>query len=252
MSTKLISKVNRWLNFVHYSLLPGTCISCNKASERHYDLCRDCELGLPKLKDPCETCGLPLPANNYDGHTCGTCLIKPPGFKHVISAFDYAQPIDRLIRAFKYQHKLAFGKVLSDQLLQRVVSFYSNKELPELMIPMPLHTKRLHQRGYNQAVEISRYLSRHLQIPYNPRVCYRRKNTAPQEGLNVKARKKNIRRAFSIQKPNPQLPYSVAIIDDVVTTTASVRELTHLLKSQGVINVHIWSLARACKRPYGL
>jgi ComF family protein len=246
MSTKLISKVNRWLNIVQRYLLPGTCIHCNKLSDRFYDLCKPCEIEFPRVKDPCESCGLPLPANNYDGHICGACIIMPPPFKHIVAAFDYAQPIDRLIKAFKYQSKLAFGKVLTHQLLLNVQTFYQKRDLPELLIPMPLHTKRLRQRGFNQSIEICRHLSRHLQIPYNYNLCYRNRSTPQQEGLNEKARKQNIRGAFSAYCQD--LPKSVAIIDDVVTTTASARELSKLLKRNGVDEVHIWSLARACER----
>ncbi len=147
MSTNIISKVNLWLNNVQYLFLPGTCIKCNKASNRNYDLCWDCEFKFPRIKDPCLSCGLPLPANNYDGHLCGTCIIQPPPYKHIVAAFKYAKPIDQLIGTFKYQGKLAFGKVLSHQLLKVVLSFYVNRALPELLIPMPLHT--LQQEGLN-------------------------------------------------------------------------------------------------------
>ncbi|MBN4053949.1 ComF family protein, partial [Haliea sp. AH-315-K21] len=182
MSTRLISKVNFWLKSVQSCFLPGTCIQCNKTSERDYDLCRACESLLPRVKAPCESCGLPLPTNNYDGHICGTCIVKPPPFKHIVTAFNYAEPIDQLIGRFKYQSKLAFGKVLSHQLLQVVLSFYDKRALPELLIPMPLHTRRLQQRGFNQSLEISRYLSRHLKIPQNYKLCYRNRNTPQQEG----------------------------------------------------------------------
>jgi len=115
MSTNLISKVYLWLKNNHYYLLPGTCILCTQASERNYDLCRACEDSLPRVKDPCECCGLPLPANNYDGLLCGACIINPPPFKHIVAVFNYAEPVDHLISRFKYQGKLAFGKVLSQR-----------------------------------------------------------------------------------------------------------------------------------------
>ncbi len=248
MSTRFISKVNIWLNNIQFCLLPGTCINCNKASERDYDLCTVCESLLPRIKDPCESCGLPLPANNYDSHLCGSCIIRPPPYKHIISAFNYANPIDQLIGVFKYQGKLVYGKVLSHQLLQLLLSIYDKRTFPELLIPMPLHTSRLQQRGFNQSMEISRYLSCHLKIPQNVDICYRNRNTTQQEGLNASARKKNLRGAFSIRQNFQSLPKSVAIIDDVVTTTASSQELALLLLRHGIKEIHIWSLARACKK----
>jgi ComF family protein len=248
MSTSFISKVNLWLKNIQYCVLPGTCINCHKASERNYDLCASCENLLPRIKDPCISCGLPLPANNYDGFLCGNCIISPPPYKHIISAFNYAEPIDHLIGAFKYQGKLAYGKVLSKQLLQLVMSVYSSRTLPELLIPMPLHTSRLQHRGFNQSIEISRYLSRHLNIPQNINLCFRNRFTLQQEGLTASARKKNLRGAFSIRQNFQSLPKSFAIIDDVVTTTASTQELAFLLLSHGVKDIHIWSLARACRK----
>lgn len=248
MSTKYISKVNLWLKSVQYCLMPGTCINCNKASERNYDLCADCESLLPRIKDPCKSCGLPLPANNYDGQLCGTCIIRPPPYKCIISAFDYAKPIKQLIGAFKYQGRLAFGKVLSHQLLQLVLSSYNKSTLPELLIPMPLHISRLQHRGFNQSLEISRYLSSRLRIPQDFNLCYRNRNTPQQEGLDARARQKNLRGAFSINQNIKSLPRSVAIIDDVVTTTASTQELALLLLANDVKDIHIWSLARACKK----
>ena len=248
MSTKAISKVNYWLKNIQYALLPGSCIQCNQATDRHYDLCLDCEQRLPRIKDPCLVCGLPLPANNFDGHICGSCILTPPPFKHVLAALDYADPIDKLISRFKYQGRLAFGKVLSHQLLKQVRSFYDKQSLPELLIPMPLHPSRLQQRGFNQSVEISRYLSRELGLEHNYKLCFRERNTSQQEGLNAVARRKNLRRAFALLDNNSVLPKSVAIIDDVVTTTASVRELSLLLLKYGVEDIHVWSLARACKK----
>ena len=248
MSTKFISKVNTWLKYIQYCLLPGTCINCNKASERDYDLCTSCEELLPRVKDPCESCGLPLPANNYDGYLCGSCIISPPPYKHIISAFNYAKPIDRLIGIFKYQGKLVYGKVLSHQLLQLLLTIYDKSTFPELLIPMPLHTARLQQRGFNQSMEISSYLSCHLNIPQNVNLCYRNRNTPQQEGLNAPARKKNLCGTFSIQQNVHSLPKTVAIIDDVVTTTASSQELALLFLRHGVKDIHIWSLARACKK----
>ncbi len=248
MSTKLISKVNFWLKTVQYRLLPGTCINCNKISGRDYDLCTSCERLLPRIEDPCESCGLPLPANNYDGYLCGSCIIRPPPYKRIVSAFNYAKPIDQLIRVFKYQGKLAYGKVLSHQLLLLVSSIYEKTALPELLIPMPLHTSRLQQRGFNQSLEISRYLSGHLNIPQNFNLCYRNRNTPQQEGLNARARKKNLRGAFAFKQNLKRMPKSIAIIDDVVTTTASSRELALLFLDHGVKEIHIWSLARACRK----
>lgn len=248
MSTRLISKVNQWLKYIQFSLLPGTCILCHKASNRNYDLCMPCADLLPRISDPCESCGLPLPNTAYDGHLCGTCIVKPPPYKHIVSAFDYAEPVDQLIGAFKYHGKLAYGRALTEQLLLTIEDFYANRQRPEILIPMPLHNKRLRQRGFNQAIEIGAYLSPRLKIPLTRQLCIRHRNTPRQEGLNVKARKQNLKQAFSFNKNQTYSVGAAAIIDDVVTTTASTHELTLLLRRNKIKEIHIWSLARACRK----
>tara|TARA_R110000824_G_scaffold336_9_gene2313 strand:- start:109382 stop:109918 length:537 start_codon:yes stop_codon:yes gene_type:complete len=174
--------------------------------------------------------------------------VHSPPFKHIVSAFEYAEPVDRLLGAFKYHGKLAYGRVLAHQLLLSIEDFYTDRKTPELLIPMPLHDKRLRQRGFNQAIEIGTYLSHRLNLPLARQLCIRHRNTPRQEGLNVKARQQNLRQAFSITKSQADLAASVAIIDDVVTTTASTRELAMLLKRNKVEEVHIWCLARACRK----
>lgn len=248
MSTKLISKVNRCLKYIQFSLLPGTCILCQKPSKRDEDLCQACEVLLPGIPAPCESCALPLALNAYDGQLCGNCVVNPPPCKYIVAAFAYAEPLRQLIGSFKYHGKLAYGRALSQQLLKRLLVFYEQREMPGLLIPMPLHPERLHHRGFNQAVEIGQFLSHQLGIPLERHLCIRHRNTPRQEGLNVKARARNLHNAFSWQGNNAALPDTVAIIDDVVTTMASTHALASLLRQNNIKEVHVWSLARACKK----
>ncbi len=247
MSTKWMAKVNNWLYFVQYLLFPGICIVCDRPSERRFDLCLPCEQQLPRVSCPCPSCGLPLYTGSYPARVCGTCLSKPPPFSFVVSALAYHEPASRLISAFKYQARLANGRVLSRLLLARVKDFYAFRPLPELLIPMPLHPKRLRQRGFNQALEIARIVSRDLQIPINRHDLIRLRDTARQEGLRRQQRQQNLRSAFACRDKAMQLPERVAIIDDVVTSTASVRALCRALKRQGSREIHVWSLARVCQ-----
>lgn len=247
MSTSFISKVNIWLKNVQYCLLPGTCIVCNRDSGRCLDLCRKCEISLPRIERPCECCGLPLAPGTGSPH-CGSCILHPPPFRYIVSAFDYAEPVDGLITAFKYGGKLAHGRVLAEYLHRKIMTFYRDGPLPELLVPMPLHHARLRQRGFNQAVEIAALLSHRFDIPLTRTRCYRQRNTAKQEGLNLQQRKSNLRGAFSLKAGSEPLPSRVAIVDDVVTSTASTRELSGTLRRAGVQEVHIWSLARVCRK----
>jgi len=207
----------------------------------------ECESRFKRIKRPCLCCGLPLDTGAYPVQLCGSCLFKPPPFTHIIAAFDYADPLKTLITAFKYQARLSHGKVLSSLLLKRLLEFYRFRSLPALMIPMPLHKKRLRQRGFNQAMEIARYLSPALNIPVEYKRVLRQRHTQRQQGLDLKRRQRNLRQAFSILPKGGAFPERVAIVDDVVTTTASVRSLSDLLLQNGVQEIHVWSLARTCK-----
>ncbi len=112
------------------------------------------------------------------------------------------------------------------------------------MIPMPLHKKRLRQRGFNQAMEIARYLSPALNIPVDCKRVIRQRHTERQQGLDLRQRQRNLSHAFSAQPSTVAFPERVAIVDDVVTTAASVRSLSELLLQEGVQEIHVWSLAR--------
>lgn len=247
MSTKWMAKVNNWLQFIQYLLFPGICIVCDRPSERQLDLCLPCERQLPRVTSPCLSCGLPLHTGSYPARYCGTCLSKPPPFLLMVSALAYREPASRLISAFKYQARLSNGRVLSRLLVEHVKDFYAFRPLPDLLIPMPLHQKRLRQRGFNQALEIARIVSHELQIPLSRHDFIRLRDTARQQGLKRQQRQQNLRRAFDCSNKAMQLPERVAIIDDVVTSTASVRALCQALKRQGSREIHVWSLARVCQ-----
>ena len=116
-------------------------------------------------------------------------------------------------------------------------------EIPDAIVPVPLSSKRLRQRGFNQSIEIARPLAQRWAIPVDTGSVKRIRNTQPQTGLDRKQRRKNIRGAFEIVR-NPDVQH-VAIIDDVVTTTSTVNELSRVLKTAGVKRVDVWSIARA-------
>lgn len=256
MSTKSKLIAYQWLKNIHYFFLPGTCVVCMKNSLRSIDLCVSCESRLPTLRKPCLRCALPLPPGTYNETSCGACLTRPPSFLYTLSAFEYTHPFNRLIGDFKYHGKLCNGKVMASLLAQKLKTFYQNKPLPEMIIPVPLHQRRLRQRGYNQASELGKYLSRKMQIPLNQQLCTRIQNSPAQMGLSAAKRRHNLRRAFEISSlpvlapknpdsENPAPIKRVAIIDDVITTMTTVTELSNLLKKNGVNEIHIWSIARS-------
>lgn len=151
----------------------------------------------------------------------------------------YDFPVNALIQSLKYQSNLVIAPILANLLFTRLQTIVTR---PDIIVPMPLHPIRLRERGFNQAMEIGRYLARQMKIPLLPDCCSRIKHTPPQAGLPWKARQKNIRKAFgcTIDLSGKH----VAVIDDVMTTGASLNELAIVLRQQGATEISNWVIAR--------
>lgn len=204
------------------------------------NLCRGCFSDLPWNRTCCHRCALPLNTGNQGACHCGECIRKPPPFDRTLSPFVYSESISRLIGGFKFNGKLVNGELLSHLLGDYIEQ--EEPQLPELIIPVPLHRARLRERGYNQALELARPLSRRLGIPVAQDIAMRTRATPPQTSLEKKARKKNIRGSFEVSE---RLSYGhVAIVDDVITTGATITELARILKRTGIKRVDTWSVAR--------
>ncbi len=253
MSTRIWNLAYQWLEFVQFRLLPPTCVLCQRAGQPGRDLCLACELALPVLTQPCRGCALPLYAGA--GSTlCGQCL---QGHTHVhitVAACRYAEPVSMLITRFKYQRQLAAGRTLTQLLLASIDARYRGHNLPELLLPVPLHPQRLRQRGYNQSLLICRDLGRALHIPVDPAMLQRQRMTPPQQGLSARERRHNLRQAFALASSWQCQRYQrVALIDDVVTTMSTVNEIAQLLQQgrEQALEIHLWCLARAWLEPAG-
>ncbi len=216
-------------------LLPAQpCLLCGAHS--HSGLCcAACDAELPRLTAAhCPICALPAPA----GSVCGKCLKQPPPFDHTVAAFSYTFPVDKLVQALKFSERLMLANYLGDALAQRISAH------PDYIVALPLHPARLRERGFNQSLLLARQISRRLGIPLLPDACERVRNTPPQSGLPWKERDKNMRRAF-ICKPDVNVRGKhVAIVDDVMTTGASIGELARALKQAGASEVSAWVVAR--------
>lgn len=127
------------------------------------------------------------------------------------------------------------GKLMVNHIIQHKL------QKPDAIIPIPLHVKRLRQRGYNQALEIAKPLSKQLNIPILTNHLVRNKHTRPQTDCTIKERKKNISNSFTVVNP-PQFQ-TIAIVDDVITTGATINEAAKVLKQNGVEQVFAWSCA---------
>lgn len=155
----------------------------------------------------------------------------------------YAPPVDYLLQQMKFHQKLDLVPLLAGFIVDEVTQ--REGDMPELIVPVPMHRVRLRQRGYNQALELARELSKRLGIPLDWRSCRRQRHTVAQTSLQGKERRKNLRGAFALQG---KLPSHVAIVDDVVTTGATVQEFALTLRRAGVETVEVWACARAGAR----
>ncbi len=231
--------VDKCIKYVRTRLQPRHCYLCENLNNHPlYDICHECLDELPYKNQSCSRCGLNLETSNTP--VCGQCLSLPPSYDVLLSPFEYHFPIDKLITELKFRKKLYSAYTLG-QLFSKYIQLKATP-LPECIIPVPLHPKRLQQRGYNQSLEIARVVSKNLNIPIERKLCERVKNTKPQSGLDAKSRQQNIHNAFKIKQ---QHDYShVALFDDVVTTGHTVEALAKLLRQQGINVIQVWSVAR--------
>ena len=213
------------------------CVLCGSMS--HYGIwCGACNAELPYLNAPhCPVCALPTP----QGELCGHCLKKPPLFTRTIAAFGYQFPIDQLIQAMKYQEQLALSQIFSEKLVQRI----DKSNLPDYVIPMPLHPVKLRRRGFNQAQLIAAILAKSLHLPLLAHACHRLRDTPSQTSLPWKERSKNVCGAFSCDMDLSGK--HVALVDDVLTTGASMGALADAAQKQGAREISAWVVARTLR-----
>lgn len=234
--------VDAWLTRVQGVLWPPVCILCRGVGQPPVlDICADCEADLCVNLPACRICAQPLSDAATDV-PCGACLRRPPHFDTAYCAFRYAYPVDRLVQGTKYRGAVAQGRVLSE-LLARCLQRRHAAPLPELLVPVPLASRRFRERGYNQAIELGRYVEKRLHIPMRANVVSRVRETREQATLDKRERRKNIRGAFEVVRDLPGK--HIAIIDDVITTGSTVNELARVLKKAGARRVEVWAVARA-------
>ncbi|MDD2702077.1 MAG: ComF family protein [Sideroxydans sp.] len=219
--------------FAH--LLPAQpCFLCG--SSCHDGLCcAACVNDLPHHTGPsCSVCAAPLPS----GEVCGRCLQHPPAFSRTVAAFRYEFPLDSLIKALKFDEQLIVADFLADALAACIVS------QPDHLLALPLHPARLRERGFNQSQLIAARLSRVLRLPLLTDAAIRIRNTPSQSSLPWRVRKRNMRKAFTIAPGFDVRDKHIAIVDDVMTTGASIDALAQLLKDAGAREVSAWVVAR--------
>ena len=239
MSRKTV--IRRIIKVVAQLIRGGVCLACGRHWSGEAEICHSCIDLLPRVQNPCALCGLNNKAPEH--HTlCPKCLINPPVWQAMYSPYHYSGLVRRFLLNAKFSTDLPPIKSLClghDDFADRAQPW------PEVLLPVPLHNKRLRQRGFNQAEEIAGFWSARFDIPVDRNSLQRIRETTSQSGLNARQRSSNIRRAFTCSHPGYR---HVALVDDIVTTGSTVAELTRLLHAQGVELVEVWALGRACRK----
>lgn len=240
LSSAIASRLSNWrsslLNScINYGqrVLPQQCTLCS-APDQARALCAACYAHLPWLDAVrCPQCALPA----SEANPCGACLAHPPRFDRVSAAFAYAWPLAPLIHHYKYAGNLALASLLARALTGQLTSG------ADLIVPMPLAPARLRSRGFNQALEIARVASRLTGVRLATHACRRVRDSTPQASLPWSERAKNIRGAFVCDADLSGM--RVAVIDDVMTTGATLNEIARNLRQAGAIEIQGWMVARA-------
>ncbi|KTC85909.1 MULTISPECIES: ComF family protein [Legionella] len=217
--------------------LPSVCVLCYQYHRQPFAVCDSCLNLLKQIGPACRYCALPLPDDTF--LSCGVCSKKKPAIDKTITAYLFEEPLRTLVHEFKYHEALYLVSFLARLMLNALPNGVLETQC---LVPVPLHPKRLRQRGFNQAAELCKFLARKLALPYELNLCKKIIHTAPQASLNKKQRKQNLQNAFQSQLS----PYQhITLVDDLLTTGSTANELALAFKQQGVAQVDLWCCARA-------
>jgi len=229
-------------------LLPTSCSFCNDpvGDSNVPFFCSTCWGDFAPILGPvCPRCGRPFESPealaHSPEHTCLACRQKPPLFDQALAVGYFEGPLREAVHQFKYRPCRSLGKPLGDWMAINVRMLNNI----DLVMPVPLHTKRLKERGFNQALLLAHRMSETHHIPYSCDNLYRARPTRPQVELTGVERIRNVAGAFALRKPEEVVDRSIVLIDDVFTTGATMNECASVLKEAGAAQVTAFTLARA-------
>lgn len=232
----VVTDIKLWLA----ASLPNRCLMCHQSVMLpETGICSVCLSAGIYQHSVCLGCGCSLITQS---RYCGSCLRQEPLM--IVAPCSYHKGLGPWVAAIKYRAQFAALPVLTKELVNRVqeLEHLGLLTLPQVLIPVPLHADRLKQRGFNQAWIITQALSQQLDIPLSTYGLNRVLDTQPQAGLTGKQRRRNLANAFELEQ---DFPYQrIAIIDDVVTTGTTAKEIASLFEKRH-IHVQVWCLARA-------
>ena len=235
--------LSEWADRFQVALQGGRrCVLCHALSAGQA-VCAACAAdvaGLRRLPDRhCPLCGVPATG----GLPCGACQRRPPPQKMLTASFRYAPPISNLVYAYKFLGQNHLYAPLAELMLAERPR-WPEEWRPELVVAMPLSRRRLHQRGFNQSHLLASALAAGLQLPLLPPAAIRRRHRPPQSTLPRGQRRSNVRGVFQVAAAEQVKKRNLLLIDDVVTTGATMAELSETLMRAGAAAVCCWALAR--------
>ncbi len=219
-------------------LFPPQCTHCQQhTGGAKLGYCSQCYADLPFIEHSCQQCGQPF--SGLSDH-CGKCLSSPPTFDQCFCPFEYASPISDDICRLKYGDQPQISRQLASLFLNELQQYGLVR--PQALVAVPMHPAKLRERGFNQSIQLAKQLGKALDIPVLQGILAKTTITPRQATQTLTQRKTNVAGSFSIQE---SVPYQhVAIVDDVVTTGATVEEISKILKKNGVDYIQVWGIAR--------
>ena len=228
-------------------IFPPLCHLCKTfiADAGDIHLCPGCREKIIPLDSPlCPVCGVPFATENGSDHRCGACRAHPPAYTAARAAVIFSGPVQELIHRFKYGHKVHLCRPLG-LLTARQLAVFAAEAAADLVMPVPLHKKRLRWRGYNLALLLAGSLAKQWRLPLVRQNLRRVRWTEPQINLAAGERELNVRGAFAVSNRDAVAGKRIILVDDVFTTGSTVAECARTLKRAGAEAVFIVTVARA-------
>lgn len=224
-------------------LFPSFCALCTNPAEMGMPLCPDCLSRMEFISARCGLCGEPFSGEPAE-RLCKDCMTEKPHFEKARAWLKFQEPVTGIVHGFKYQRQFQFLDWMARGLCRLFQKEFAGQKF-DMLVPLPMHWQRLMQRGYNQALILARPISQKLKIPLRTGTLVRVRNNPPQVGLTRPARKQNIKKVFAVKNPKMVSGKNILLIDDVITTGATVDEAARVLRKAGAESVSVLALARA-------
>ncbi len=233
------------LTAVYDLVYPRKCLCCNGdiGVEPGY-ICWDCRSTFSVITAPfCSVCGDPVDGRVENVYQCSHCRRELPAFENARSAVRYSGAVRKAIHKLKYGHQVCMARDLAKWLAASYEAHYSGIDI-DAVVSVPLYLRRQRERTYNQSSALTGELARNLHLPSFTRCVKRIRSTGSQVTLNARQRRLNVKNAFAVRDKDWVDGKRLLLIDDVMTTGATVNEVAQILKEARAASVHVLTVAR--------